>query len=1173
MDKRALQVYAIWAKEELERQIKQSLKLIGINSQKDIKQAKIQGDVMVIHDDPNSYSKEMYNQRQLIIRLIENNGFEHTIEEFSYTWFNRLIALRFLEVHDYLPHGFRVLSSRDGSIEPEILKNLPLVASDLKLDLKYAEELKHSGKIEELFRYVLFRQGKALSNILPMLFGEDSDYLELLLPKALLKGTTVVTNLVAINEDNFKDDVEVIGWLYQFYISIKKDEVNESKATIVKDTIPAVTQLFTPDWIVRYLTENSLGRVWLESYPNSSIKNNLKYFIEDEKQTNEVEEQLEKIKYKDVQPEHIKVIDPCCGSGHILVYAFDLLYEMYLEKGILKRDIPRLMLENNLFGLDIDKRASQLASFALTMKARKYDPRFFEAQRLVLPHVYEIEESNSLPYDFINQLKNLKIIPNNELEIIKYVYDTFRDAKLFGSLIKVQPRDYDSAIKSLHKALEPVNKLGNLFTQDLLYSNIPTMISLLFQAKVFANKYDVMITNPPYLSTTKMEENVKKFAQDFYPRSKTDMFAMFMETDFVKENGLTAMINMHSWMFLSTYENLRENFINNRTIINMLHLGTRAFETINGDIVQTTAFVFKKKHFKYQGVFIRLVDFTNYDEKRLKTLESIKDNKCIFKFTATTDTFNLIPSLPLAYWVNNTLLNTFKLEKIFSKSYSPSQNITGNNKKYLRFFWEIDRYKIGKQKGWIFYAKGGGYRKWYGNTIDVINWTDSARKDYQSGHGSQIIKEEYWYKKVITWGLISTDNPSFRMFDCDGTFDKGGSSIIITENKYYNYILGYLNTNVALKILKLYNPTVNFQVKDIRDLPINYDAEQFHTVTEVVQDCIDISKVDWDSYETSWDFSVHPLIKHNKSNNINNACISWNNSLEELNNRINNNELKLNKIFIELYNLQQDINAFDDIKITISQPNIERDIKSLLLYFVGIVMGRFSIKEKGLIYAGGLYDESKYGAYKPIEDGIVPLYEMNGINGDLTSKVLELNKIVFGEENYKLNVDFIAEAIGKKTSESSYDAIHRYLLNDLYNDHLKMYQKRPIYWMFSSGKNNAFKCLVYLHRYNKNTLANINTRYLLNHTARLKNELDNIEHRLLSADIKEKVKLEKDKKIYTNQFNELIEYGQVLEHKANEFISLDLDDGVAVNYEKFQGIEVATNSGIKIKKDLLEKIK
>lgn len=622
MDKKALQSYAVWAKNNLENQIEVSLKTLGINSEKDIKEARRVGEYTIIDGDSNSYPADLKNKRDSIVRLIQTDGYKQVIEEFAYTWFNRIVALRFMEVHDFLPHGFRVLSNRTGGFEPEILKNLNFVKDELNLDLSVISPLLEQGKIDEAYRYVLFRQCVALSNILPMLFDKDDSYLELLLPKALLKGETFITKLLEIDESEFLNDVEVIGWLYQFYISQKKDEVFASKKTITKDTLPAVTQLFTPDWIVRYMAENSVGRIWMESYPDSSLRSEMKYYVDDATQEEEVQRKIDAIKYQNVNPEDIRIIEPCCGSGHVLVYVFDLLYKMYEEKGYQQREIPTLILKNNLVGLDVDKRAAQLASFSLVMKARSANSRFFNRTYYTVPQVYEIWDSRALLVnDYKTQLQELKILGASQIKDIEWLVETFRYGKMIGSLLKVDKKDFKSIADSID--LLDQNGVRNIFNYNFFVDGIKCLHHLVKQAEIMSAKYDVMITNPPYIGISTMEAPVKDYAVKNYPNSKTDMFAMFMETDFVKRNGFYAMINMHSWMFLSSYERLRKNILLNKEIVNMVHLGAHAFESIGGEVVQTTSFVIRNVNIGGNGVYFRLVDSANKESDFLGNVKKI----------------------------------------------------------------------------------------------------------------------------------------------------------------------------------------------------------------------------------------------------------------------------------------------------------------------------------------------------------------------------------------------------------------------------------------------------------------------------------------------------------------------------------------------------------------------
>lgn len=1184
MDKRVLQTYSTWAKENLENQIEVSLKALGINDEKNIKKAKKVGDVTTIEGDPTSYPADLYGKRENIINLIIRNGYKNVIEEFAYTWFNRFVALKFMEVHGFLSHGFRVLSDPAGGIEPEILKNLNLVKDDLRLDMALCNEYKQQGKIEELFRHVLIKQCNVLAGILPMLFSTDMGYLELLLPNNLLKGETVVTRLNEIPESAFMEDVEIIGWMYQFYISSKKDAVYASKKTITKDTLPAVTQLFTPDWIVHYMAQNSVGRLWLESYPNSSLRSEMKYYVEDAEQTDEVQKKLDEIKYKNVNPEDIRIIEPCCGSGHILVYVFDLLYKMYEERGYQKRDIPTLILKNNLVGLDVDKRAAQLASFSLIMKARSVNNRFFNDQYYETPHVYELQDSKLLKeLEYRKQLKDLNLLNDEEIKLINYVVDTFENGKTIGSLLKVKTIDFDC----LDRAIDKVSKgtVTNLFNIDFLNAGMKRLRELSNLAKVLSAKYDVMITNPPYRPISSMEAAVSDYAVKNYPDSKTDMFAMFMETSFSKKNGFIAMINMHSWMFIYSYADLRKDLFNTKVIVSMAHLGKHAFDSIPGERVQTTAFVLRNAHIvNYKGVYSRLVDGENENAKRDIFLSGKK------RYESGYEEFYGITDAPTAYWISDKMRDCFKnlaLEKI---GYSFQGIITGKVDVILKLWHEVNYnkitfgendYEVLKNTNTYYpYIKGGTHRKWAGNQDYVIHWFDNGNSLVRS----RTENRPYFFKKGITWSLISMSDMAFRYVEEGFLCDVSGSSYYPNNTEEIWHTLGLLNSKVMSKILQVINPTTNLNIRDILLVP--YSNEGISITTELVRKNVEISKSDWDSFENSWDFVTHPFVLFKNgagyaddpmdgwSGLLLDAFKAWKRECEGRFEKLKSNEEELNRIFIDIYGLQDELSPeVDDKNVTVRLADKERDVRSFVSYLVGVAMGRYSLNIPGIVYAGGEWDASKYVSYQPDDDGIIPIYNGIGMEDGLTTILINLIKQIFGENTYRQNIDFIAEALGKNNNESSEETLNRYLNDGFYADHLKTYQKRPIYWLFNSGKKAGFKCLIYMHRYNEDTLARINAKYFLPESTRKKNELDELNGRIAHAEGRDKLRLEKERQNLAAAYNEAIEYGQVLDHMANQYISIDLDDGVKVNYAKFQGVEIVTDGGSKVKKDLLAPLK
>lgn len=871
MDKRVLQIYSVWAKDNLEKQIEVSLKTLGIHSESDIKEARTVGDYTIIDGDSNSYPKDLYDKRRHIVNLIKTDGYKAVIEEFAYTWFNRFVALRFMETHDFLPHGFRVLSSRDGNLEPEILKNLAYVKDELKLDINLCNALKTQGKLEELYRYVLFRQCKALSGILPMLFSDENDYLELLLPKILLKGETVLTRLLEIPEEAFLQDVEIIGWMYQFYISVKKDEVFASKKTITKDTLPAVTQLFTPDWIVRYMAENSIGRIWIESYPNSSLKSDMKYYVADPEQTQEIKRKIDAVKYQNVRPEDIKVLEPCCGSGHILVYVFDLLFKMYEEKGYQPREIPSLILKNNIFGLDVDKRASQLASFALIMKARSLNSKFFSESYYVAPYVYEIWDSRLLlSLGYKKQLEDLKLLSESEIDDIEYIIESFRYGKTIGSLLKIKPLNYDRVENSI-KTIE-AKAVPNLFNTTFLSDGIKLLKRLVKQAKVMSGKYDVMITNPPYIGISSMESPVKDYAITFYPNSKSDMFAMFMETEFVKPNGFYAMINMHSWMFLSSYEKLRKSILTTKEIVNMIHLGAHAFEAIGGEVVQTTSFVIRNVNIGGNGVYFRLVDSSNKEQDFLQNVEKSGG----VHFVANAAKLLNLPGEPIAYWISSIIANILSIDK-FDTYFEPKAGLsTGDNDQFLKLWFEVNLNDIyftatdciqamytGKK--WFPYSKGGSFRKWYGNNEYIVNWQDNGKEiaSFVGPDGklrSTIRNRQYYFSEGGAWSSLASGPFSMRYVPKGFIFDSKGPMCFPKDESLVCYMVANLNSNVVNVLLNILSPTLDYSVGALAKIPTYISEQSKDAIETISKKNIAESKKEWDSFEESWDFKKHPLI-------------------------------------------------------------------------------------------------------------------------------------------------------------------------------------------------------------------------------------------------------------------------------------------------------------------------
>ena len=825
MNKGAIQKFAIWARNELIAQVSQRAYQYGIDESGF-------GDASVDTLNGRLLTAEEKSQRQELIGKIKEKGYQQVMEEVAYTWFNRFIALRFMEVNNYLPSHIRVFSDASGAFKPEILNDV------LHLDLpgldsgKVAEYIE-SNDTEALYRYLLLTQCNALNGALPVMFERMGGYTEMLLPNNILRQDSVLGHMVSdIPEEDWQDAVQIIGWLYQYYNTELKDDTFaqlKKNVKITKERIPAATQLFTPDWIVRYMVENSLGRLWLEGHPNAELHDGWKYYLDEAEQEPEVEAQLAKLReeYKTIKPEEIKVIDPCMGSGHILVYAFDVLMDIYTACGWSERDAAKSILRNNLYGLDIDRRAYQLAYFAVMMKARQYNRRILSAEN----------QPNLANFADVMHV-NTSLLSGS----LRKFAEQFQFADTYGSLMTVtKPAGLDEAVSAF------------LPTFGMQAEQLEMMMRV---AQILTQKYDVVCTNPPYMGGSGMNATLSTYVKKNFPDSKSDLFACFMEKcgQLIKRNGLYAMITQHAWMFLSSYEKLREK-LKMHSIVDMAHLGARAFDEIGGEVVQTTAFVScGRRVADFKGTYVRLVDIIGEWEKEAAYRSGNH------RYTAKQENFSKIPGSPVAYWVSENFVRAFENKKLYTYSISPSQNITGNNNKYVRKFWELKKEKIGDKDSWIFYAKGGGYRKWWGNLTDIVNWTPEARYIYQHGdgkHASQIINRNYWYKKGITWGLITSALPSFRIMPEGATFDKGGSTIIVNES-IYDFTIGLLNSKVYLYVATILNPTLNFQVKDVCSMPILSNHKD--KIDNLVKENIELSKKDWDSFETSWDFERHPLV-------------------------------------------------------------------------------------------------------------------------------------------------------------------------------------------------------------------------------------------------------------------------------------------------------------------------
>lgn len=1169
MDKNAIKKYAVWARKELISRVAQKAQQYGITETEmvDAGADSVNGKVL---------SAEEMQQRRALIAQINEKGYQQVMEEVAYTWFNRFSALRFMEVNGYLPSHVRVFTDENNAFKPQILAEALHLELD-KLDKDKVYALKETEQTEELYKYLLIVQCNALNSILPGMFQTIADYTELLLPDNLLREGSVIEQMISqIPEDNWQDAVQIIGWLYQYYNSEKKDDVFaalKKNVKITKENIPAATQLFTPDWIVRYMVENSLGRLWVEGHPDAKAQllptpeeqaaytagnrdpedTKWHYYLEEAQQELQVQAQLSEIRkqYADLTPEQIKVIDPCCGSGHILAYLFDVLMQIYENYGYTPRDAVASILQNNLYGLDIDDRAAQLAYFAVMMKAVRYDKRFLKRKDedgepdVPQPHVYAIEESNRIEKPDVEYFCNGKLELNDAMHtILTQLYD----AKEYGSILTITPQDWDA----LYARFDEVTGESSFHRESIRKKLLP----LMRVAQTLAQKYDVVVTNPPYMGSSGMGAKLAEYVKKNYPDSKSDLFAVFIEvcSRMAKQNGYQAMITQHAWMFLSSFEKLREKMMLTETI-SMAHLGARAFEEIGGEVVQTTAFVRCANHVEgYKGTYCRLIEPTSQQGKEEMFLAGQK------RYTANQDDFAKIPGASVAYWVSKKLYSTFRNSLLYDYTISDGQNKTGDNAKFVREFWEVRNSNVGKGKKWLFYAKGGGYRKWYGNLSEVVNWSEEAREFYKNDKICRIIPEYLWYKAGITWSLIS-NNPSFRLLPEEATFDVGGSSIFLKDNSNIEFVLGLLNSKVFSYVQKIVNPTINIQVKDIRVMPFVKKNE--NEITGLAEECSFLSKEDWDSFETSWDFTRHPFIKaitkYPNMMDIGNIYLAecydiWAGECEERFEKLKANEEELNRIFIDIYGLQDELTPeVEDKDVTVRKADLGRDVRSFISYAVGCMFGRYSPTYDGLAYAGSTWDDGKYNIYKPDADGIIPICDDEYFEDDMMGRFVEFVRVVCGDNSLEDNLRFVANALGGKGQPK--EVIRNYFLNDFYADHCKIYQKRPIYWLFDSGKKNGFKCLIYLHRYQPDTIARIRTDYVHEQQARYRTAIEDLEKQVAAAtSTSERVKLTKQLNKVQAQDNELHQYEEKVHALADQMIKIDLDDGVKHNYEIFKDV-------------------
>lgn len=1114
--------------------------------------AEQKGDLLLIGE--TVFPLSVLKPRDKLIKRIQTSSFEQTIDYIAYSWFNRLCAIRYMECKGLLDHGRRVLSSADGSAGlPQILEEC--LDIDLPgLDASRVAELKLDGnKDEELYRELLLAQCHALNQVMPLLFEQVSDESELLLPDNLTKTDSLIRDLVSSIPEEDWSDVQIIGWLYQFYISEKKDQVIGK--VVKSEDIPAATQLFTPNWIVKYLVQNSVGRLWMMAHPESTLASEWEYYIQPAEQTDEVNAQLKQLinvriseDGDTLNPESITVLDPACGSGHILVEAYDCLKAIYLERGYRSRDIPRLILEKNLYGIDIDTRAAQLSSFALLMKAREDDRRLFSNPPKL--NIIALQDSQPERLDALSQdLANTGIAQTD----LKELLDLFEHSSTFGSLIQI-PQAFAKKLPELESKLNTALASGDIFAQQSAQELLP----LVQQAKLLAKQYDAVIANPPYMGGKGMNTALKDFAKKQFPDSKSDLFAMFIERGFewCKDSGFNSMVTMQSWMFLSSYEAMREKLLQDRTIQNMAHLGARAFPEISGEVVQTTAFVMQGQYINgFKPVFFRLVD-TGQDQKESELRSGLN------RFDSTIqDDFKKIPGSPIAYWLSDNIKKAFETGYPLGNISSPRKgNSTSNNDKFLRYWPEVKITNFGIRQPeynssyrWYPYNKGGGFLKWYGHNNYLIDWQEQG-KAIREIPTAVIANEQYFFKPGLTWGTVTSANFSIRWFEDGYIFDNGGCCIF-DSGDLRSYLLALLNSKILPKILGAISPTLNFQSGDISKFPVIMNKDILDAINQSSLNLLSIGRINWDSYEISWDFTQNPIIRSNQPT-LQQAFNTWQQQNADAVAEMKRLEEENNKLFIDAYGLQDELTPdVPDEQITLTRADREKDSQRLVSYALGCMMGRYSLDEPGLIYAHAGnqdFDASRYQTFPADADGIIPLTEMHWFEDDATRRIQEFLTAVWGKDTLDTNMQWLAESLDKKASETAEDTIRRYLASKFYKDHMQTYKKRPIYWLFSSGKQGAFQALVYLHRYNESTLARMRTEYVMplisKMTAMVNSLQSEIENSDSAAEIKRK---EKELQNLHKQQAELSSFEEKLRHYADQRITLDLDDGVKVNYGKF----------------------
>ncbi len=1153
MNKAKLKSYAPTARRDFMQAVTDRAHFFGI-SEKEIVPVEESGDVAIIGGRP--FPRAVASQRRKLDARVKRYGFSQVMETVAYTWFNRFLALHYMELHGYLEHGFRVLSSTGSSNTPEILDHAAQL--DLPgLNKQKVTELKLDGnKDAELYRILLVAQCNALHSAMPFLFEKIEDETELLLPDNLLHSDSLIRKLVTEIEEEDWQEVEIIGWLYQFYISEKKDQVIGK--VVKSEDIPAATQLFTPNWIVKYMVQNSLGRQWLATYPDSSLKSKMEYYIEPAKHSNDVNAQLASITPDSLDPEKLTLLDPASGSGHILVEAYDLFKEIYLERGYSNRDFPRLILEKNLYGLDIDDRAAQMAGFALLMKARKDDRRILRSDKPVKLNVLAIQESGSISVDKVSWGENSNLITE--------LVELFKHAKTFGSLIQI-PLPLQKKLAEMDGLL----RLNVLSDNMYIAQNSKELSELLEQAKLLAGKYDFIVANPPYMGSKGMNSLLKEYALSNYSTAKSDIFSMFTQRIYslIKPLGYCGLMTPFVWMFLKSYENLRKDMLEYGDIVSLVRPEYHSF--FESAFVPICTFVLRfaglgNKLVKTNGVYVDLSDFYGYEAQPLKYKKAVIDPSVKWRFETHSDEFKKVPGWAIAYWLSNHAIKAFEALPPFSEYFDFKQGLaTGNNDIYLRYWHEPSSTNIGyglknsdeaikSKKRWFPCQKGGENRRWYGNHNYLVDWENNGERLKNFG-GAVIRNPQFYFKKGGTWSSLTVSSLSMRLNPEGFVFESKGAVAFPINDEHLPWLLALANSIVINHFLAVLAPTMDYSQGPVGNVP--FKLVESDEIPILVNTAVEIAKSDWDSFETSWDFKNSPLLNSShKANTTKDSWNNWNIYLQSQVARMQELETDNNRLFIDAYELQNELSPeVSEDKITLSRANAEADVKRLISYSIGCIMGRFSLDQTGLVYANNGnegFDSDKYRTFPADDDGIVPVMDMDWFPDDAASRFEEFLKVAWSPETLEENLKFTADSLSPKGGETPRETIRRYVSTQFYKDHLQTYKKRPIYWLFSSGKQRAFECLVYLHRYNESTLSRMRNEYVTPLQGKLSAQTDYLSNEVNAASsTAERNRLQKQLDTLRKKQVELASFDDLLRHYADQRISLDLDDGVKVNYGKF----------------------